>query len=50
MNKEKWVFNCSKCGRFSSEASGGYADVFYDDYNGGFEQGYPLCKSCRGVE
>ena len=36
--------NCSKCGRFVGK--GGFKDVFYDDYNGGWEIGYPLCERC----
>ncbi len=41
------VFHCSKCGRFSSEASGGFADEYVDEYNGyATELGYPLCAKC----
>ncbi|WP_374711517.1 hypothetical protein, partial [Symbiobacterium terraclitae] len=36
--------NCSKCGRFVGKD--GDPDVFYDDYNGGWEIGYPLCGRC----
>ena len=45
MTKPKFIsHNCSKCGRFVGK--GGHLDVFYDDYNGGYEMGYPLCKRC----
>ena len=46
IEKGTWVFNCSKCGRFTSENKGGFADVIYDEYNGGYEQFYPLCAAC----
>jgi hypothetical protein len=35
---------CHKCGRFVGPD--GFADVAYDDYNGGYEVGYPLCARC----
>jgi hypothetical protein len=40
--------NCSKCGRFVGDD--GYKDVFYDDYTGGWEIGFPLCKKCKNSE
>ena len=43
MNK-KYRFHCHKCGRFIGKD--GFIDVFYDDYNGGYEEGYSLCKRC----
>ena len=38
------LLNCSKCGHFVGKD--GYHDVFYDDYNGGYEVGFPLCVKC----
>jgi hypothetical protein len=32
---------CYICGRFIGP--GGYYDVMYDDYNGGWEEGYSTC-------
>lgn len=42
--KAKFRPNCIKCGKFIGE--GGYYDVIYDDYMGGYEEGYSLCKKC----
>ena len=36
--------NCSKCGRWVGKD--GFYDVFYDDYSGGWEEGYSLCAQC----
>jgi|GEM_PF-3593174 len=36
--------NCYRCGRFVGK--NGFIDVYYDDYNGGYEFGYPECASC----
>lgn len=36
--------NCCKCGKFVGKD--GFIDVFYDDYSGGYEIGYPKCASC----
>lgn len=36
--------NCSKCGRFVGKD--GFMDLCYDEYNGGWEMGYPLCGRC----
>lgn len=36
--------NCYKCGKFVGKD--GFNDVYYDDYNGGYEIGYPECASC----
>lgn len=33
--------NCSKCGRFIDRQ--GFADIMWDEWNGGYEMGYPLC-------
>lgn len=38
------MFHCWQCGRFIG--SDGFVDVFYDDYMGGFEEGYSECKRC----
>lgn len=46
IKKGTWVFNCSKCGKFTSENKGGFADIYYDNYYGCYEQGYPLCANC----
>ena len=46
--EKKFVGNyrvhCSKCGRFVGKD--GFIDVFYDDYMGGYEEGYSLCAAC----
>jgi hypothetical protein len=42
MFKNGWRPNCYRCGKFVGE--GGYYDVIYDDYNGGWEEGYSECK------
>ena len=39
-----WRPHCSKCGRFVGKD--GYIDITYDDYNGGWEEGYHLCARC----
>ena len=39
-----WRFHCCKCGRFVGKD--GFIDVSYDDYMGGYEEGYSLCASC----
>lgn len=39
-----WRPHCSKCGRFVG--IDGFIDIFYDDYMGGYEEGYSLCASC----
>ena len=46
MTKKKVVkkINCSRCGRFVGQD--GKHDVFYDDWTGGYECGYPLCGKC----
>jgi hypothetical protein len=36
--------NCSKCGRFVGKD--GYCDIGYDEYMGGYEIGYPICRKC----
>jgi len=36
--------HCYKCGRFVGKD--GIIDVSYDYYNGGYEEGYSLCKRC----
>jgi hypothetical protein len=36
--------NCCKCGKFVGKE--GNKDIVYDDYNGGFECGYPICEKC----
>jgi len=36
--------NCSKCGKWVGKD--GYLDIVWDDYNGGWEMGYPLCGPC----
>ncbi len=36
--------NCYKCGRFVGKD--GNHDISYDDYAGGYEQGYPECRPC----
>ena len=36
--------NCSMCGRFVGPD--GKHDVFYDDWTGGYECGYPMCGKC----
>jgi len=35
---------CHKCKRFLGRD--GYPDVIYDDYAGGYEEGYSLCGPC----
>ncbi len=47
--KSKWVFHCSRCGRFASEASGGFSDLYEAGF-GIYEQGYPLCRECLKKE
>jgi hypothetical protein len=42
--KAKFRPKCHKCGKFIGE--GGLYDIFYDDYNGGYEEGYSECKKC----
>jgi hypothetical protein len=39
---------CYKCGRFLGPD--GYPDIVYDDWNGGYEQGYTLCGPCGRAE
>ena len=36
--------NCSKCGQFVGK--NGFLDIIWDNYNGGYEMGYPLCEKC----
>ena len=36
--------HCSECGRFVGKD--GFADIFYDVYMGGYEEGYSLCAAC----
>ena len=36
--------NCCRCGRFVGKD--GYPDVIYDDYMGGWEEGYSYCGPC----
>jgi len=43
-NRHYVPLNCSNCGRFVGR--NGFPDVFYDDYCGGWECGYPLCERC----
>lgn len=38
------IINCHKCGKFVGDD--GNKDIFYDDYQGAFEVGYPECKKC----
>jgi hypothetical protein len=33
---------CYICGKFVGE--GGYYDIVWDSYNGGYEEGYSTCK------
>jgi len=40
--------NCSRCGRFVGRD--GYADLYYDGYNGGWEIGYAVCAACLEKE
>ena len=40
--------NCCKCGRFVGKE--GDPDITYDNYNGGYEIGYPKCGNCLRVE
>lgn len=40
-----WRPHCSKCGRFVGKD--GYIDIAYDEYNGGWEEGYHLCAKCQ---
>lgn len=40
--KEGGWFHCCKCGCFIGE--GGYLDILYDTYMGGYEEGYSTCK------
>ena len=42
--KYDWRIHCSKCGRFVGKD--GFIDIFYDDYMGGWEEGYSLCAAC----
>lgn len=37
--------HCHKCGRFVGPD--GFIDITYDDYNGGYEEGYSECARCR---
>ena len=43
-----WRFHCHKCGRFIGKD--GFIDVCYDDYMGGYEEGYSLCATCLKKE
>jgi len=36
--------NCYKCGRFIGKD--GNLDISYDEYDGGYEQGYPEYGKC----
>ena len=36
--------HCYKCGRFVGQ--NGFIDISYDDYSGGYEEGYSLCARC----
>lgn len=40
--------HCYKCGRFIGKK--GLIDIFYDDYNGGYEEGYSLCERCLNLK
>jgi len=40
------VTHCYKCGRFMPWKD---ADVSYDDYSGGYEEGYSECKKCKCI-
>lgn len=46
--ENKYVGNhrihCYKCGRFVGK--NGFIDVSYDEYMGGYEEGYSRCASC----
>ena len=42
MSRGKWRPTCYKCGKFIGV--GGYYDVVYDNYNGGYEEGYSTCQ------
>lgn len=44
----RYIINCSVCGRIVGKD--GFHDVSYDEYNGGWEIGYPLCKRCLLLE
>jgi hypothetical protein len=46
-NKKK-PMNCGKCGRFIGKD--GNDDVYYDDWNGGWECGSPRCGKCLKKE
>ena len=37
-------FHCSTCGRFIGKE--GFIDVSYDEYTGGYYEGYSLCANC----
>ena len=39
---------CSKCGRFVGKD--GFIDISYDEYMGGYEEGYSLCARCLQKE
>ena len=39
---------CCYCGRFIG--SGGRIDIVYDDYSGGYEEGYSKCERCLEQE
>lgn len=38
------LLNCCTCGQFVGKD--GNPDVYYDEYNGGYEAGYPTCGKC----
>ena len=45
MGKNRAIpLNCYICGRFIGKD--GYPDVTYDDWNGGWEEGYSMCARC----
>ena len=49
MSEEKkyvgnWRPHCYKCGRFIGKD--GFIDISFDEYMGGYEEGYSLCASC----
>ena len=39
-----WRPHCYKCGRFLGKND--HIDITYDDWNGGYEEGYSECVTC----
>ncbi len=40
--RKRWRPQCWKCGRWIGQ--GGFYDVYCDEYNGGWEEGYSTCR------